>query len=240
MVRGYPDWGRIRKVGQVSSVADLGELAVRLGSINSFDRRGDVYWMDSFEDGVAGWIATSAPGGGTAAQSTTYARHKGNSIKVTTPAAVGGVLGIQHWEALAFAGKTGWEIALMSEGELQYFELLVDILDGSRNWRAYVRLDVVGQKWEYEDSGGSWQTIATGVVFTEAETLFNLTKLVIDVTEHEFVRLLFNADEWLLAGIAMRDMGATSGVYTRFQPRVTADEALDYYFDTAIITLNEP
>lgn len=240
MARGYRDWGKIKKGDHVSAVADLGELAVRLGSINSFDRRGDVYWMDSFEYGVAGWAVVSSPAGGSGAQSTSFARHKGNSLKMTTPAAVGGVVGVQHYEALAFAGKTGWEVGLMSEGELLFFELMIDILDGSRNWRAYVRLDIVGQKWEYEDSGGDWQTVATGVSFTEVETLFNLIKLVIDVTEHEFVRLLFNIDEWGLGGIAMRDMGATSGVYTRFWPRLIADEAIACYLDPAIITLNEP
>ncbi len=240
MARGHSDWGKIRKDGMVSSVADLGELAVRLGSINSFDRRGDVYWMDSFEYGVAGWTVVTSPAGGTGVQSADYARHKGYSLKATTPDAEGGVVGIQHYEALAFEGKTGWEIALMSMGDLLYFELMVDILDGDRIWRANVRLDLVGKKWEYEYAGDAWQLIATGVVFSEVETLFNLIKLVIDVTEHEYVRLLFNGDEWPLDGIAMRDVSSTTGVYSRFQPRLTADEAIDCYFDTAIITLNEP
>lgn len=240
MARGHSDWGKIRKTGAVSSVADLGELAVRLGSINSFDRRGDVYWMDSFEDGIAGWAVVSAPAGGTGAQSTEFSRHKGNSLKATTPDSVGGTLGIQHYEALAFAGKSGWEIAVMSMGELAYLELIVDVLDAGRNRRAYVRLDIVGKEWEYEDVDGNFQSIATDVVFSEVETLFNLIKLVVDVTEFEYVRLLFNGDEWPLDGIAMRDIGATTGVYTRFQPRLVANEEIECFFDTAIITLNEP
>lgn len=239
MARGYPDWGKIKKTTGVSALADLGELAVRLGSIVSFDRRGDVYFVDSFEEGVARWAVVSAPAGGTGVISIDYSRHGGYSIKMTTPEAEGGVVGIQHYDALAFEGKAGWEIALMSAGELLFFELLVDLLDGSRNYRAYVRLDVVGQEWEYEDAGGHWQSVATGVVFPEVETLFNLTKLVLDLTEHELVRLLFNADEWPLPGVAMRDMGETSGVYTRFWVRLTADQASDYYFDTVIVTLNE-
>lgn len=240
MVRGYPDWYKIKKPSGVSAVADLGELAVRLGSIVSFDRRGDVYWVDSFDEGVARWAVVSSPAGGTGVISIDYARHGGYAFKMTTPAAVGGAVTVQHWDPIAFTGKAGWEIALMSTGDLLFFELVLDLLDGDRNWRASVRLDIVGQKWEYEDSAGVWQEVATGVVFTEAETLFNLTKMVLDLTEHEFVRLLFNVDEWDLSGVAMRDMGSTSGVYTRFQARLTADDAIDCYFDAVIGTLNEP
>lgn len=240
MARGYRDWGKIKKETAVSAVADLGDLAVRLGSIVSFDRRGDVWWMDSFEDGVAGWVVTSSPASGTGVQSTDYARHKGNSLKATTPDSAGGWVAIQHWEALGFTGKIGFEIALMSMGELLFLQLQLDVLDGSRNWRGLVRLDVVGKEWEYQDAGGDWQPVATGVVFPEVETLFNLTKLVVDLTEHEFVRLLFNVDEWELGGLPMRDMGSTSGVYSRFSVSLAADEDIACYLDTVILTVNEP
>lgn len=240
MPRGYPDWGKIKKEDYVSAVADLGELAVRLGSVVSFDRRGDVYFVDSFEEGVARWAVVSAPAGGTGVVSTDYSTHGGYTLKATTPAAVGGTVAIQRYEPIAFTGKAGWEVALMSMGDLLFFELVLDLLDGDRNWRATVRLDIVGKKWEYEDSTGTWQTAATGVTFSEVETLFNLTKLVVDLTEHEYVRLLYNADEWDLDGAALRDLGATTGVYVRFQARLTADDATDCYFDTVISTLNEP
>ena len=55
MGHGYPDYGTQGPVSTVHSIQDLGELAVRLGSIVTFDRRGNVLWLDGFDSGIGAW-----------------------------------------------------------------------------------------------------------------------------------------------------------------------------------------
>ena len=58
-----PDYGRLSAQATVFPVTDLGELAARLGSIVSHDRRGDVIWLDGFEDGLDKWQPTTSGSG---------------------------------------------------------------------------------------------------------------------------------------------------------------------------------
>ena len=55
MAHGAPDWFGTTPQGMVHRVADLAELAARLGSPDVFDRRGNVLFMDSFENGQNNW-----------------------------------------------------------------------------------------------------------------------------------------------------------------------------------------
>ncbi|GAI56753.1 unnamed protein product, partial [marine sediment metagenome] len=55
MAHGQPDFGMYQIAKTIYRLADMGELAVRLGSIVTHDRRGDVIWMDNFDSGIAKW-----------------------------------------------------------------------------------------------------------------------------------------------------------------------------------------
>jgi len=63
MAHGTPDWGVTASKKTIYSLHDMGELAVRLGSIVSFDRRGDVIFSDSFQNGL-GKVYASGVGAG--------------------------------------------------------------------------------------------------------------------------------------------------------------------------------
>jgi len=60
---GMPDYSQAKPTGtvatgQVYSVQDVGELAVRLQSPVKYDRRGYVVMMDDFRNGKHGWLET--------------------------------------------------------------------------------------------------------------------------------------------------------------------------------------
>jgi len=52
MPRGHPDYGQAGPTSLIATVPDLGELAARLGSNNTWDRRGFILWYDDFEASV--------------------------------------------------------------------------------------------------------------------------------------------------------------------------------------------
>ncbi|GAG01299.1 unnamed protein product, partial [marine sediment metagenome] len=45
-------------------LSDIGELAVRLGSLCSYDRRGEVIFIDDFGHGVNGYVLSHVGTGG--------------------------------------------------------------------------------------------------------------------------------------------------------------------------------
>ena len=65
MPRDLPDWGAPPGPKTIFEVTDLGEVTVRLGSIITFDRGGDVVWFDDFENGIGKW-ETELSGSGAA------------------------------------------------------------------------------------------------------------------------------------------------------------------------------
>ena len=60
MAHGTPDFGITAGARTTHQLDDLGEHAVRLGSIDAYDRRGDVYFFDDFE-AIRPRYAVSAP-----------------------------------------------------------------------------------------------------------------------------------------------------------------------------------
>ncbi|GAI63754.1 unnamed protein product [marine sediment metagenome] len=61
MPRGYPDYGVDEELGKVLMPTDIAETAARLGSINTYDRRGSVLFQDDFEAPVLKWIPNVSP-----------------------------------------------------------------------------------------------------------------------------------------------------------------------------------
>ncbi|GAH83946.1 unnamed protein product, partial [marine sediment metagenome] len=88
MPRGQPDFGMYASASTIGSVSDLAELAVRLGSINIFDRRGKVIDFDDFEDVRKGW-EFELLGGATAVRAST-APKSGSQHWILTTGGAGG------------------------------------------------------------------------------------------------------------------------------------------------------
>jgi len=65
VAHGTPDWGVTAGARTVYQMTDLGELAVRLGSIVTHDRRGDVIFLEDFEEGMGRWRFPRTPLGET-------------------------------------------------------------------------------------------------------------------------------------------------------------------------------
>jgi len=81
MAHGQPDYGMYTLANTIYRLTDMGELAARLGSINTYDRRGDVIFLDSFESGLTAWSPSSACTGSDLVQSAKHARSGGFSAK---------------------------------------------------------------------------------------------------------------------------------------------------------------
>ncbi len=116
---------QIDKGGQDIS---LSETASRLGSIDTFDRRGQVLWMDDFEGGISKWTL-SGDAGYTIAASTDYAESGLVSCKMVTNAVLNNYAQIARMMPIPSLSKIGCEFSFIANNNLKgTFDIILKFL----------------------------------------------------------------------------------------------------------------
>lgn len=239
---GYPDWSRIKRPGAVSAMADLGELAARLGSIVYFDRRGDVIFLESFDEGLSRWEDTGVGTDHGSAVSTERVLGGGYACKLTTGRDGAKRGSIQRLLAYPTVSRFGFEVSFTLDEDTSIVVLFVGFYDGAQYHQFNVRYDNVAHKLEYQSGPVAWTEIAADVDLYVSETLFITWKLVVDLEESEYVRLICNQTQYELTGTAA--FSADSDLVGHYQLAVAAYTStaanVETYVDNLIVTQNEP
>lgn len=245
---GHPDYaapvglGNI-PVGPIYTMGDLGELAVRLGSIVSFDRRGSVVWLDDFEDNLGKWIASGGGTGNSQALSTDTARGGAKSAKLVTGSdAAGNYALLSRWFSLPKSySRMGLEFHYSINDSNWYLVLGFTIYESDYYYRARVRVYQTGEI-QIEDSTGTFQTVGTLTMPFGSITLFNALKLVVDVSERKYERLLFNQEEYDISTYSLYRLPTLGAYYAIVAIGCYTSEAVGktFYVDDFILTQNEP
>lgn len=218
------------------------ELAVRLGSVVTFDRRGDVLFLDSFEDGLAGWEPSSYGEGGSAVQSSVRARTGAFSCLLTAGSDDYHCAAILRWIPYPCLSSFGFEFSFTYQNLFDYLYLEAYLYTGTFYYRFRIRYVPSEEKIQYEDLSGVFQDIATGVPLLSEEHLFNTMKLVVDFVEGKYKRLLLNNLSYDLTDIPVYRLGGITPAYLYFNIYLEGreDENDKAYIDDVIITQNEP
>ncbi len=242
MAHGQPDYGMYAQKSTIYGLSDMAELAVRLGSINSFDRRGEVVFLDSFEGGLTKWAPVTSISAVTVVQSQGAARSGGFAAKFTGSMVPETVGGIEHYEHYPVLSKLGAEASFTLEADLTYVEIESDLYNGSTYQRFRIRYHMGDQKLQYADSAGAWVDLATGVSIYGYLPLFHTLKVVGDAATGKYVRCLLDDQEYDLSGIACQ--AAASADVKHWRATVLADwltvASASIYVDDVILTQNEP
>lgn len=242
MAHGTPDWADLAPRSTVYSGIDLAELAARLGSIVTFDRRGDVVWLDDFSGGLSEWEAESWGLGKDIAISAVTARSGAFSCKLTAGSDDVHAATIRHIFPFPILSNIGFEFSFTYSNPFNLLELDCYLYFSAYALVAQIKYDREATKLQYREDAVTWRDIATNVQFLQSDRLFNTMKLVVDARAETFVRLLVNDAVYPLADIPIYK---TFAVYI---PRATMEIYLEgredendiVYIDDAIITQNEP
>ena len=241
MVHTLPDYTTKYKMTKIFGNIDDAELAARLGSINTFDRRGNVVWMDDFEAATLKWVSTTIGGLGSGALSTDTARNGASCFKMVTDNVTGRGWQILKRLPIPESGRLGIEFSMSSA--VDKWRISVDFV-------LYTLAGTIRASYTWdEDSDRLWIIPSSGVstdIFTDAEHtqdihLFNTMKLVVDIDNLKFVRALWNDVEIDLSNYALRQTGYTAAYFLGVNINVHAREnvAKTVYVDDVIITQNE-
>ena len=239
---GLPDWGRIKKDVGVSPLSDLGELAARLGSINTYDRRGDTVWMDDFEDGIIKWSTDTLGTGAAVASSSVYARNGAKSAKLTGGSDEDRYALITHRVTPLVLSKVGFECSFNHSAAVQYVEWWLHYFNGTTIYHFAVRFSKVDGKLYYPATAYTWTAFATVAGLFYGPIPFHTCKLVADPVALKYVRFLLDETEYDLSAYAPWSEAASGTPYWEGEIKVVSlgNQNGVVYVDDVIITQNEP
>ena len=235
-----------RRRGPLWSVTDLGELAARLGSPVTFDRRGDVCLIDNFDEGILKWVSNAWGAGGSVSISPDRARHGAWSVKMV--AGSDGYRMAQIYQVMAFParGKLGMECAFAFDAELDWFGLLFDLYDGEYFHEPLVVYDYSNLHLWIRNGAGEVVDLATGLDLYVPYYPFWLLKVVVDFESVKYMRVLLNNTEYDVSGVSYLRSADSSNARLRVGVKSVGQEYLEgeynavVYVDDVIVTQNEP
>lgn len=242
MARGQPDFGLYTPTGVASGIADPGEAAARLGSINVYDRRGWTVWMDDFEAPVLKWTASVAGAGVLPVLQSDLSFSGTQCPYLYTPGGLAASSIINRRFPLVRRGTVGAEIWVCGSTVTPGFiYLTLRVSDSRSSTQGRWLIDTVNHTI-YIQSGGAEIPIATNVYATAERHNFLPVKLVIDTDTDKYVRLIVGPDEYDISAYALQLIGGPGFHFIEAYIGVEGDaSAIMYaYADNFILTQNEP
>lgn len=242
MPHGYPPWSGIKKKTVFAIPIDLAELAARLGSIVTFDRRGDVFHMEDFRGGIAGWLSLGGGDDSTLELSVDSPKIGGFSMKLVPGDAALDFMNAYRYMVYPKAGRLGLELSFTVNASTHYIRFLFHIYDGVNLSQAGIEYDHANTRLRYRDSGGEWQVEDSDLELSTLEVLFHTIKLVVDTENGKYLRLILDS---LTYNLSAYDLDADTDptvahLYLEVQ-NVAADTSQPaIYVDDVIVTQNEP
>ena len=242
MAHGHNDYGLNMAKQTIHGVTDLGELAAMLGSIATFDRRGDTIFLDDFEDNIDKWDITLSRAGAAIALSGDTARNGGFSCKITT----GNVKNDQEQMARYFSypvlSKIGFEAHFVLHEFLQSITLLM-ILDNGVNtlWSGLRYLPPTDILQYYSDAPG-WAQLEAGLPLYPMLQCFNGFKIVADFVNGVYSRAIVGQHTYPMTQ-AIYETGTLitpNSLGILIQAATDENVSHDCYVDDVIVTQNEP
>jgi len=218
------------------------ELAVRLGSEKFFDRRGDVIFIDNFENGTAKWRLSGVGTGNKQVLTADKSRSRGYSVKL-----VGGSTATFLAEMYAripypVLSKWGFEVHFAMGSNIDKVQFSMVKFTGTQAKSGLIRYDRTNEKLQYVDKNGADQDIETSFKLSQSDYLFHVFKLVQDLENDKFHRLIINETTYDLSAYDVYTYSDTSTKHISIGIELYSRSGNnDYiYIDNVIVTQNEP
>lgn len=241
MVHTLPDYTTKYKMVTLFGQIDMGEVAARLGSPVTFDRRGQIVMIDDFEAASLKWTTSSWGTGNDISLATNAARNGDQSCRLT-----GGSDGLKYaliyrYLPLPVDSQIGFEISFCLDTNLDYFAVIPVFFDGTNKHSPQIRFDRADAILYVFDHNGVGQTIASGVNLQDTVILFHTLKFVVDRSTGYYVRCILNDTEYDISSYQYQVAADASDPYISMQlwnmPETGENGVL--YLDDFILTQNE-
>lgn len=239
---GAPDWSVYRIDSATYTVMDLAELAARLGSIVVFDRRGDVTFLENFDNGHARWDTTLEGADASVSISPDHFRTAGYSVALTCGSDGQRSAGIRILTPYPRQANYGLEASFTLEALHIAFVLGLTIYDGTDAHNFVVRYLRATGTLQYLDQDGNYQALTPTCRTYESDHLFNSLKLVATPITDVYDRAILNRQAYDLTALTGRVTPNLADQHFQIDIFYTgaADENPVGYVDDVILTQDEP
>ena len=242
MAHGLPDFGVYTPKVTVSALADMAELAARLGSIVTFDRRGDLVWFDDFRSGIMKWYYSGTGDRGSAVATAARARNGAFSCLITTGDQESDYAQIAHRSPYQVAGRLGIEASFTLDDNMAEYLLELVVYNGATYYSCKCIFDPTTNELKVGDSA-DFHVVGSNVAPFISDYLFNTMKIVANFgSTKKYLKLIFNELEYDISAYDLftdtDDTGAHLAVNFKVQTNVA--DAKTIYVTDVIVTQNEP
>lgn len=242
MAHGLPDWSESAPINTMASMTDMAELAARLGSIDIYDRRGNVILVDDFTGGIQPIQFLSSGNGEALSYSTLYRRSGTGCALATIVGVAGSYSNLSMSAPLQAITRCGAEASVGMDASIS--ELLFTLMITGSAGLAIVQIVIstvtgfVALRVPLMDDF-NLQPI-TDLVFNPGA--FNTLKLVCDPALSHPVRFLLNGKHFDLSVYPMVSVFAGDPQYVALYVEGDGDGINPSLFtlDDVILTINEP
>jgi len=242
MAHGYPDWAQSAGVNTVYQLRDLAELAARLGSIDTFDRRGDVFHLQDFEHGD-GSIDNDTSGDDAACGLSLVTSRSGSfSYRLKTGTDSDCYAEVDVYSVLPSLSCIGAEISFAQLHDRGGFILALEIYTGEHIITPKIKYDYLTQKLYYWSDVLTWVEIGSVIRLPNSTKIFNTVKLVIDCANMKYKRAILGVNGYALADVDCRYTASiiAASIGLKFRHYGDTLTSKNSYADDVIFTQNEP
>lgn len=241
MARGQADFGAYTAETYLAGLSDMAELAVRLGSIVIFDRRGKVIDLDDCEGTLFKWYPTLV-GDGAAIFDSTNPKSGSQCIKLTSGGGLGDHAAIEKRFPPLASQILGFEICFSQPDTDTYLDIIITYHDGTNSHSGKLRIDFNAKTISYWEGAAIYTKILDVDEFHEGTFFYYPIKLVVDLSLNYFKRLLFAGTEYDLSTYPLRTTGSGAAPHFSFTLDLVRRTGAggDIYIDDSIITEDEP
>ena len=242
MTHTLPDYSTKYKLTTIFGQIDTGELAARLGSIDTFDRRGCVMWMDDFENNLNSW-QLDYTGLGTTVITNTQQRFGASSMYMDVGLAVNDVNSAYRYLPFRAVSKMGLETAFQITAVQTTLWFWIDWLDGTTRYRGQIYYNQGAGNLRYLNSGLGDTSFANVTPLLLNSGMFHIIKIVIDPTDYTFNRIILDNNTWDLSNIPLPGVADATSPCIRVGFKIQNGQLnahQEMYIDGVIVTDNEP
>jgi len=202
-MHGARDYSNLTGIGNLYQLYDLAELAVRLGSLIDYDRRGQLVWVYSFDDGLSPVIEWSN-GSGSVLLLATGVGHRGAfRAQLTAGPDVGRYAGFYKIVPTSndkVMSVFCWFHTWAAKDE---FYLNLYHYTGYLQFLTYLMFDFVHNTVKVRTVEDNHLDLNYPISDIASASYFAYAKVVCDLNTHQLVRAQINNDGFNLAGKSM-------------------------------------
>lgn len=242
MAHGQADYGMYQVASTIYGMADMGEMAARLGSIDTFDRRGSCIWLDDFEDGLYKWDRVEVGGGATWDHAETCKRSGMFSAMMQPAVLAGSEVRYEHRQPYTREGGLSCEASWSFAVDSGRIRLDWYVYHTVQSYQVGLRYDPATDTLHYLDNVGAWVVLDDSPALYPDFRLFHTSKLVVNTDTGKYARIMVDSVPYDLSAVSMRLLGgaASNEVYLRLVEEGGAAPVNYVYWDDVILKQNEP